>query len=149
MKKFWNWIHDDSGGRVLRLEGPIDNENFWGDEITPAMFREDLEAEDGDVTVWINSPGGNVFAAAEIYTMLKEYAGAVTVRIASIAASAASVIAMAGDQVQMSPTALLMIHDPSTIAMGNAKDMEKAIETLNEVKGAITRWRSLWRVRPG
>jgi ATP-dependent Clp protease protease subunit len=137
MKKFWNWIHDDSGGRVLRLEGPIDNESFWGDEITPAMFREDLEAEEGDVTVWINSPGGNVFAAAEIYTMLKDYAGAVTVRIASLAASAASVIAMAGDKVQMSPTALLMIHDPSTIAMGNAKDMEKAIETLNEVKESI------------
>ena len=52
MKKFWNWIHDDSGGRVLRLEGPIDNESFWGDEITPAMFRDDLEAEEGDVTVW-------------------------------------------------------------------------------------------------
>ena len=51
MKKFWNWIHDDGGGRILRLEGPIDSENFWGDEITPAMFREDLEAEDGDVTV--------------------------------------------------------------------------------------------------
>ena len=137
MKKFWNWIHDDSGGRVLRLEGPIDNESFWGDEITPAMFRDDLEAEEGDVTVWINSPGGNVFAAAEIYTMLRDYAGSVTVRIASLAASAASVIAMAGDRVQMSPTALLMIHDPSTIAMGNAKDMEKAIETLNEVKESI------------
>ncbi len=137
MKKFWNWIHDDSGGRVLRLEGPIDNESYWGDEITPAMFREDLEAEDGDVTVWINSPGGNVFAAAEIYTMLKDYAGAITVRIASLAASAASVIAMAGDKVQMSPTALLMIHDPSTIAMGNAKDMEKAIETLMEVKESM------------
>ena len=67
MKKFWNWIHDDGGGRILRLEGPIDSENFWGDEITPQMFREDLEAEDGDITVWINSPGGNVFAAAEIY----------------------------------------------------------------------------------
>lgn len=137
MKKFWNWIHDDSGGRILRLEGPIDEESFWGDEITPADFRDDLEAEEGDVTVWINSPGGNVFAAAEIYTMLKDYAGAVTVRIASIAASAASVVAMAGDRVEMSPTALLMIHDPSTIAMGNTKDMEKAIETLNEVKAAI------------
>ena len=137
MKKFWNWIHDDSGGRVLRLEGPIDEDSFWGDEITPADFRSELEAEEGDVTVWINSPGGNVFAAAEIYTMLKEYAGAVTVRIASIAASAASVVAMAGNRVEMSPTALLMIHDPSTIAMGNAKDMEKAIETLNEVKESI------------
>ena len=137
MKKFWNWFHDDSGGRVLRLEGPSDEESFWGDEITPADFRAELEAEEGDVTVWINSPGGNVFAAAEIYTMLKEYAGAVTVRIASIAASAASVVAMAGNRVEMSPTALLMIHDPSTIAMGNAKDMEKAIETLNEVKESI------------
>ena len=137
MKKFWNWIHDDGGGRVLRLEGPIDSENFWGDEITPQMFREDLEAEDGDVTVWINSPGGNVFAAAEIYTMLKDYAGKVTVKVASLAASAASVVAMAGDTVQMSPTALLMLHDPSTVAMGNARDMEKAIAALNEVKESI------------
>ena len=84
MKKFWNWVHDDGGGRVLRLEGPIDSESFWGTEITPQDFRADLEAEEGDLTVWINSPGGNVFAAAEIYTMLKEYAGTVTVRIASI-----------------------------------------------------------------
>ena len=137
MNKFWNWIRDDTGERVLRLEGPIDSESFWGDEITPQMFRDELEAEEGDLTVWINSPGGNVFAAAEIYTMLQEYKGAVTVKIASIAASAASVIAMAGKRVLMSPTALLMIHDPSTIAMGNAKDMEKAIETLNEVKESI------------
>ena len=137
MKKFWNWIRDDTGGRVLRLEGPIDSESFWGDEITPKIFRDELDTEEGDITVWINSPGGNVFAAAEIYTMLLEYKGAVTVKIASIAASAASVVAMAGNRVLMSPTALLMIHDPSTIAMGNAKDMEKAIETLNEVKESI------------
>jgi len=137
VKKFWNWIHDDSDGRVLRLEGPIDSESFWGDEITPQMFRDELYAEEGDITLWINSPGGNVFAAAEIYTMIRDYPGSVTVRIASIAASAASVVAMAGNLVQMSPTALLMIHDPSTIAMGNAKDMEKAITTLNEVKESI------------
>ena len=137
MPKFWDYIHDDSGGRVLRLEGPIDSESFWGDEITPQDFRDDLYAEDGDLTLWINSPGGNVFAAAEIYTMIRDYPHNVTVRIASIAASAASVIAMAGNTVQMSPTALLMIHDPSTIAFGNAKDMEKAIATLNEVKESI------------
>ena len=137
MEKFWNWIHDDSGGRVLRLEGPIDSESFWGDEITPQDFRNELYAEDGDITLWINSPGGNVFAAAEIYTMIRDYPHNVTVRIASIAASAASVIAMAGNTVEMSPTALLMIHDPSTIAFGNAKDMEKAIATLNEVKESI------------
>ena len=137
MKKFWNWIHDDSGGRVLRLEGPIDSESFWGDEITPQMFRDELYAEEGDITLWVNSPGGNVFAAAEIYTMIRDYPHHVTVRIASIAASAASVVAMAGNLVQMSPTALLMVHDPSTIAMGNARDMEKAITTLNEVKESI------------
>ncbi len=137
MEKFWNWIHDDSGGRVLRLEGPIDSESFWGDEITPQSFRDELYAEEGDITLWLNSPGGNVFAAAEIYTMIRDYPHNVTVRIASIAASAASVIAMAGNTVEMSPTALLMIHDPSTIAMGNARDMEKAIATLNEVKESI------------
>ena len=137
MQKFWNWIHDDSGGRVLRLEGPIDAESFWGDEITPQDFRDELYAEDGDITLWVNSPGGNVFAAAEIYTMIRDYPHNVTVKIASIAASAASVVAMAGDTVQMSPTSLLMIHDPSTIAVGNAKDMEKAISTLNEVKESI------------
>nr|DAH49984.1 MAG TPA: putative ATP dependent Clp protease [Caudoviricetes sp.] len=137
MKKFWNWIKDSDDTRTLRLEGPIDEESFWGDEITPQMFRDELNAGEGDVTVWINSPGGNVFAAAEIYTMLKDYKGSITVKIDAIAASAASVVAMAGDVVQMSPVAMLMIHDPSTVAMGNTKDMEKAIEVLNEVKESI------------
>lgn len=137
MKKFWDWIRDEDEGRILRLEGPIDSDNFWGDEITPQAFRSELEAEDGDLTIFINSPGGNVFAAAEIYTMIKEYPHNVTVKIASIAASAASVVAMAGDRVLMSPTAMLMIHDPMTIAMGNKKDFERAIDTLNEVKESI------------
>lgn len=137
MKRFWNWIRNEADGRVLRLEGPIDEESFWGDEVTPKAFREELEADSGDITVWINSPGGNVFAAAEIYTMLRDYQGVVTVKIDAIAASAASVIAMAGNKVLMSPVAMLMVHDPSTIAMGNARDMEKAIRTLNEVKESI------------
>ena len=137
MKKFWNWIKNSDETRTLRLEGPIDEESFWGDEITPQMFRDELNAGEGDVTVWINSPGGNVFAAAEIYTMLKDYKGSITVKIDAIAASAASVVAMAGDTVQMSPVAMLMIHDPSTVAVGNTKDMEKAIEVLNEVKESI------------
>ena len=137
MKKFWNFIRNDAGERVLRLEGPIDEESFWGDEVTPSAFRDELEAEEGDVTVWINSPGGNVFAASEIYTMLCDHKGKVTVKIDAIAASAASVIAMAGDTVLMSPVAMLMVHDPMTIAMGNTRDMEKTISTLNEVKESI------------
>ena len=124
MKKFWSFIRNDAGERILRLEGPVDEESFWGDEVTPSAFREELEAEEGDVTVWINSPGGNVFAAAEIYTMLCDHKGKITVKIDAIAASAASVIAMAGDRVLMSPVAMLMIHDPMTIAMGNAKDSQ-------------------------
>ncbi|MBQ7479535.1 MAG: Clp protease ClpP [Selenomonadaceae bacterium] len=137
MKKFWNWVRDDGGERVLRLDGPIDEEAFWGTEITPKAFRDELEAEDGDISVWIHSPGGDVFAAAEIYTMLCDYKGKVTVKIDALAASAASVVAMAGDRVLVSPVAMLMIHDPMTIAMGNAEDMEKAIATLNEVKECI------------
>jgi len=137
VRKFWNWIRDDAGGRVLRLEGPIDEESFWSDGVTPRQFREELYAEEGDVTVYINSPGGNVFAAAEVYTMIRDYPGNVTVKIDAIAASAASVVAMAGDRVMMSPVAMLMIHDPMTIAMGNTRAMEKAITSLNEVKESL------------
>ena len=137
MHKFWSWIRDDGGGRVLRLEGPIDEESFWSDGVTPKQFREELYAEDGDVAIWINSPGGNVFAAAEIYTMIRDYPGTVTVKIDAIAASAASVVAMAGDRVLVSPVGMIMIHDPMTIAMGNSRAMEKAITTLNEVKESI------------
>mgnify|MGYP001541489105 CR=1 FL=1 len=92
---------------------------------------------DGNITVWINSPGGDVFAAAQIYNMLRDYKGSVTVKIDGIAASAASVIAMAGDTVCVSPVAMMMIHNPATMAMGEAKDMQKAIAMLNEVKESI------------
>ena len=91
----------------------------------------------GDITVWINSPGGDCVAAAQIYNMLMDYKGNVTVKIDGIAASAASVIAMAGAKVYVSPVSMLMIHNPMTVAMGNAADMEKAIEMLSSVKDSI------------
>ena len=78
-----------------------------------------------------------VFAASQIYSMLKNHKGKVTVKIDGIAASAASVVAMAGDETLIAPTALMMIHDPSTCAIGNKADMEKAIELLEEVKESI------------
>ena len=87
----------------------------------------------GDVTVWINSPGGDCIAAAQIYTMLKEYPGKVTVKIDGMAASAASVVAMAGDSVLMSPVSMMMIHNPMTVAMGDTAEMQKAIEMLSSV----------------
>ena len=105
--------------------------------MTPALFRDELAKVSGNLTVWLNSPGGDVFAASQIYSMLKSHKGKVTVKIDGIAASAASVVAMAGDETLIAPTALMMIHDPSTCAMGNKADMEKAIILLDEVKESI------------
>ncbi len=87
--------------------------------------------------MWINSPGGDCVAAAQIYNMLSNYKGKVTVKIDGIAASAASVIAMAGKEVLMSPVSMLMIHNPMTIAMGDHAEMQKAIDMLAEVKESI------------
>jgi ATP-dependent Clp protease protease subunit len=137
--KFWRWARNALEGpstetseeRTLFLDGTIASESWFDDDVTPALFKSDLNSGSGDITVWINSPGGDVFAAAQIYNMLRDYKGKVTVKIDGIAASAASVIAMAGDSVLMSPVSMLMIHNPSTVAMGDKTEMEKAIEMLN------------------
>ena len=139
-RKFWNWIKNDVGGeeeRTLVLNGEISDETWYGDEVTPALFAKELNAGSGNITVWINSPGGDVFAAAQIYNMLMEYKGDVTVKVDALAASAASVIAMAGTTVLMSPVAMMMIHNPITVAIGDSKEMQKAGEMLNEVKEGI------------
>jgi ATP-dependent Clp protease protease subunit len=137
-KKFWNWVrNEDTGAAELIFNGPISEDTWFGDEITPAMFRNELAKVSGDLTVWLNSPGGDVFAASQIYTMLRNHKGKVTVKIDGIAASAASVVAMAGDETLIAPTGMLMIHNPSTVAFGNKEAMQKAIELLDEVKESI------------
>ncbi len=146
MKKFWNWKNvkavngetsEETVERTLYLDGTIAEESWYDDEISPALFKADLENGSGDITVWINSPGGDCFAAAQIYNMLRDYKGKVTVKIDAVAASAASVIAMAGDVVQISPVGMLMIHNPSTMSWGDHKEMQRAIEMLNECKESI------------
>jgi len=138
MKAFWHWVRDEtSGERTLYLNGPIAEETWWGDEVTPQAFKNDLLAGTGDVTVWINSPGGDVFAASAMYNMLMEYEGKVTVKIDALAASAASVVAMAGDEVCMSPVSMLMVHNPATIAIGDGEEMLRAKALLDEVKESI------------
>ena len=146
MKKFWDWksrrIRDQASGeevveRVLFLNGTIAEESWYDDEVTPALFKEELMAGSGDITVWINSPGGDCVAAAQIYNMLMDYPHDVTVKIDGIAASAASVIAMAGTKVLISPVGMLMIHNPATIAWGDSAEMQKAIEMLGSVKDSI------------
>ena len=121
MKKFWNWKtiqnnKDEPTESVLFLNGTIAEESWFDDDVTPMIFKEELNQHQGDITVWINSPGGDCIAAAQIYNLLMEHKGNVTVKIDGIAASAASVIAMAGTTVLMSPVAMLMIHNPMTVA---------------------------------
>lgn len=142
-KKFWNWVknsqeeNDKSEDRVLELYGSIAEESWFDDDITPQMFKEELNEGKGNITVWINSPGGDCIAASQIYSALMDYPGKVTVKIDGIAASAASVIAMAGTEVQMAPTAMMMIHNPATMAFGDHNDMKAAIRMLDEVKESI------------
>ena len=141
MKKFWNWTNQTDNpkesGRTLFLNGTIADESWYDDDVTPQLFKNDLYAESGDVTVWLNSPGGDCIAAAQIYNMLKEYPDNITIKIDGIAASAASLIAMAGNEVLMSPVSMMMIHNPITAAIGNADDMQKAAAMLDEVKDSI------------
>lgn len=146
MKKFWNWksrtvtneeTQEQIQERTLFLNGTIAEESWFDDDVTPQLFRDELMSGSGNITVWINSPGGDCVAAAQIYNMLMDYHGDVTVKIDGIAASAASVIAMAGTKVLMSPTALMMIHNPLTVAIGDSEEMQKAIDMLSEVKESI------------
>lgn len=138
MKKFWKWTNElDAEERVLEIDGTIAEESWFDDDVTPRMFKEELLKGSGPITIWINSPGGDCIAASQIYSMLLDYKGDITVKIDGIAASAASVIAMAGNKLLMSPTSLLMIHNPAITAFGDHRDMAKAIDLLNEVKESI------------
>ncbi len=147
MKKFWKWKNQTPQTeveseflpqeRVLELYGTIAEESWFDDDVTPRMFKDELIGGSGPITVWINSPGGDCVAASQIYAMLMDYKDEVMVKIDGLAASAASVIAMAGTKVLMAPTAMMMIHNPITAAFGDTADMQKAIEMLDEVKESI------------
>ena len=123
--------------RTLFLNGTIAEESWFDDDVTPQIFKDELNSGSGNITVWINSPGGDCIAAAQIYNMLMDYKGNVTVKVDGIAASAASVIAMAGTKVLVSPVSMLMIHNPMTVAFGNSAEMQKAIDMLDSVKDSI------------
>ena len=144
MPRFWNLIPDQEAPAdgVLDIEGPIAEEAWWGDETSSRDFKRAL-AKVGNVTVHINSPGGDVLAGADIYSALREHSmnglGKVKVIITALAASAASVVAMAGDEILISPVAYMMIHNPWSIAMGDAKEMRKTAKSLDEItEGLIT-----------
>ncbi len=135
-RRFWNWLKNEQD-RTLFLDGYIAEDSWFDDDITPKQFKDELYSSDGNVTVMLNSPGGDVFAASQIYTMLKEYPGHISVKIEGLAASAASVIAMAADEVYMSPVAMMMIHNPATVIFGEVSDLQSGIAMLSEVKESI------------
>jgi ATP-dependent Clp protease protease subunit len=146
MNHFWKWLTDSAQpdgqpARELELDGAIAPESWFGDEVTPAAFRAELMAGDGPVVVRIHSPGGDCFAAAQIYNMLRDYGqqknAHVTTRIDGLAASAASVVAMAGDTVEISPVGMLMIHNPWTCAAGDRGVLKQAMQLLDESKESI------------
>lgn len=145
MRRFWNWLTpephntdpDADSVRVLRISGTIAEESWFDNDTTPAIFAAERNAGSGPVTIWLNSPGGDVVAAAQIYNMLIDYPGTVTVNIDGIAASAASVIAMAATKVAMSPVSMLMIHNPATMAVGDKDELARAMSMLESVKESI------------
>ena len=137
MKKFWNWVKNEDGTRSLYLNGTIAEDTWFDDDVTPKVFRDELFAGTGNVVIWINSPGGDCIAASQIYTMLMDYPGNITVKIDGIAASAASVIAMAGDEVIMAKGAMFMIHKAWTGMWGNAEDLRKEAELLDKIDGTL------------
>lgn len=136
MKRFWNWSGPQNQ-RVLTINGTIAEDSWVDDEVTPQVFQDELSQGKGPINLWLNSPGGDCVAASRIYTMLMNYPDDVNVKIDGIAASAASVIAMAGTKVSMAPTAMIMIHNPLTIVGGQKEDLDQAAQMLAETKESI------------
>ena len=136
MKRFWNWSGPQNQ-RVLTINGTIAEDSWVDDEVTPQVFQYELSQGKGPIDLWLNSPGGDCVAASRIYTMLMNYPDDVNVKIDGIAASAASVIAMAGTKVSMAPTAMIMIHNPLTIVGGQKEDLDQAAQMLAETKESI------------
>lgn len=134
MKKPFMQVASD-GAYELIVEGMISGEMWWGDEFTPDMVREELAQANGNpIRIIINSPGGECFAGAAIYNALAQYEGRKTVRVDGVAASMASIIAMVGDEIYMSPGSTMMIHRPSVGAWGNVDDLKKAINMLEALE---------------
>ena len=115
-KKFWNWLDvkneaDTPEERVLEINGEIASESWFDDDVTPKLFKDELLSGNGPITIWLNSPGGDCIAASQIYSMLMDYAGEVTIKIDGIAASAATDIAMAGTKEHKAQTDLMIINN--------------------------------------
>lgn len=122
----------------LTIFGDISAEKWWGDEVTPTEVKELLDSAEGrDLKIYINSPGGDVFAGVSIYNMLSRYSGKKEVFVEGLAASAASIIAMAGDIINIPKNAFLMIHRAATITYGNINDIKETLNLLEKIDNTI------------
>lgn len=138
-KKFWSLTQSDTSAELI-LYGEISDTTWWGDEITPQQFAQDLAdlSDVTDINVRINSGGGDVFAGMAIYSMLQRHSANITVYVDGLAASIASIIAMAGDQVIMPKGAMMMIHNPwSSVWGGDATDFRHMADVLDKIKQAM------------
>lgn len=138
-KRFWNFKSLDEKEGELTLYGEISNETWWGDEVTPKEFKSDLDnlGEIDTLNIYINSPGGDVFAGQTIYSILKRHKAHKNIYIDGLAASIASVIAMAGNTIFMPKNAMMMIHNPWTVGMGNADEFRKLAEDLDKIRESL------------
>lgn len=136
MKKFWEMkMAADGQSGDIYIYGDIERYQFIEEDTTATSFKEDLDSL-GDVStinLYINSPGGSVFEGIAIYNMLKRHKATVNVQIDALAASIASVIAMAGDKISMPRNSMLMIHNAWTMAVGNSQDLRKMADDLDRI----------------
>lgn len=139
IQKFWNIKNLSKNKGELTLYGQIAQTSWWDDLVTPKQFVKDLKnlGDIEELDVRINSNGGDVFAGQTIYSLLKSHKASINVYIDGLAASIATIVAMAGDKITMSPGAMFMIHNPSSVAYGEAKDFIKNAEILNKVKECL------------
>jgi ATP-dependent Clp protease protease subunit len=139
MKPFWQFRAATKDAGELLLYGPISSTSWWGDEVTPKQFADDLKAlgDISELTVYMNSEGGDVFAGQAIYSMLKRHKAHVTVHVDGLAASIASLIAMAGDTVVMPKNAMMMVHNPWTFAYGNSAELRKMADDLDVIRESM------------
>lgn len=140
VKKFWNLKMTAKNSAELILYGPISEYSWWGDEITPKQFSDDLNAlgDVEEISVRINSGGGDVFAGMAIYSMLKRHEANIIVYIDGLAASIASIVAMAGDRIIMPKGAMMMIHNPWTSIWGaDANVLRHTADVLDKIRDAL------------
>lgn len=139
-KKFWQFkaAAEDKPAELL-LYGHISSVSWWDDEVTPKQFKKDLDdlGDVEEISVFVNSGGGDVFAGQAIYSMLKRHKATINVYIDGLAASIASVVAMAGDTIYMPKNAMMMIHNPYTFAFGDSSEFRKMADTLDQVREGI------------